>query len=1690
MLAENLLKKALSHFPRWMDIRKRWMTSNGGRLLSSVSEEVASVEQELKQFVDEFFISYYYDKFDSIPDIVCKGIVGELEIAKIKIISPKSEITNDYKVFSNNNNYVYYDNDVFVYRGKDLKRIEYEYSGIKMEVPMEVTQLWNIYDEFAAFVGIRRYELETNEELYNRILNTSKRVINSSQDGLKNAVIASLTGLVDDLDMVDIDMERPTAKSLEKHYNDFESILDKLMNINRDVLKIKSWDVDKWYNEFKELDYLPHMWNIIIDEYVNGIGDNDDLKPILIDTNTYTNINMTFYRKSQELLDYYIKNKNIEDKIQLSLIKYNNTIVPEKLEYKITASDAIELNGEEKTRGPISFIAYESRYKNGPVAIKEFPSTSWGINFIKGGILEEGKYYRILITPKDEWSEMNIKKCGLVYEHGYVATDENGKPYDFRYENEDFEMDHDILKHRYDVLSITSKDKCVSAENILDTREGMIINNIGQSGSISIDIKDRARKIMKIFYDCEMADVPSDKILMKNFYLNNGKYYSDTVNGEKNLSINIMANELTFTIESGRSVVTIYSNGEVIQTGITNPGKITIPKSYKMKNVYVNISPIGNEVVVISNIRYNSFDINLLVGNDILVGNKYDEFTIPESNNNLNIIMTTYTQYTPILKKVFIGSPLVGASFQTDIFQKIDNLYLGILSDCRVDLYENSEPFSVCDPDIDGMKVYSNYSSDDIYVATSNDSYITIDTSLYTKIDSIDFSGLEHEVNGSKYKIKMTRGQTISHVIISGYYDSIERTFNIHLLLRSLVEGYAEPEYHNGIWIYGYKTYISKNVDSFILENIDKSQRKINISFSDIQAMCDKEINKVEIGNMPDNVQSVFVSGNVSTINNIYSGKFDNIYLSPKQGKVYVAINNFSMYADYAENISIVNTFNNGYIDNKLMTYSVSPTNIGFKISFENGSDWCINKKTLKAELENKMDFNFSRRVVTDNTILSTSVPLKNFYLSDSGDIIELAQFMISNNENYEIVYRSDSSDPTYIKEDIIIPNSDKLNKVRYSNIYGVNLYYVISGSEVLIDPNLYTVDEKRGIIVWKEAQYTDNRVVARYIIRKPVSIKYNIDYLYDRVQYPVSAYEKIESFRLYDLNSGDKINMKNPIIGDVDLSEQIKNAYEKSDVVYVECSQPGFKAIKEDDYIIIKKTAEQNTLAVKSGWYYMFGKEYFLFASDQSENLVEDEFLIYQEVKRNNDSFIMHRKSTNYVKNSKMTLGSISPTYNIKDFSKFVFTGSSKANAITACDNYNYWNSFGTNITLDNGINGKGLRFTPIANDDANYAYIDITKYIEDNTFISFYNPEKMKVFIGESVVTEDLLATDIVNISNLAEIQSNENNIYYTNIRLKYDRKVFLVVKGSGLIDDIIIHYGSKMNLDLHTKNISILNYNIGESMSNSTTVRLLMNNTKGNKNNNTEINSEGYIITSSSIDWNVTKIKRISSYSDWTNGCILNNVSINHIGDMNVVVKTANSPGNVTTNPIYIGDPKTINRVIFKVNDIAMDSMTGFKIDMYQMQTVNSAPMRCNLFNSSFSTINHSKDLIYPYIKLSVDMPIKKVIDNIEVYVEYKSTEDYAPSVSAYGSGTFISKVFDAKYSADYRLKEISTDGDTSNVDLYIRAAKSNSKLNVWTDWKKIDGNNMRFNDYEFFQIRADLKSIDSKIKINYFDLEVIE
>ena len=189
-------------------------------------------------------------------------------------------------------------------------------------------------------------------------------------------------------------------------------------------------------------------------------------------------------------------------------------------------------------------------------------------------------------------------------------------------------------------------------------------------------------------------------------------------------------------------------------------------------------------------------------------------------------------------------------------------------------------------------------------------------------------------------------------------------------------------------------------------------------------------------------------------------------------------------------------------------------------------------------------------------------------------------------------------------------------------------------------------------------------------------------------------------------------------------------------------------------------------------------------------------------------------------------------------------------------------------------------------------------------------------------------------------------------------------------------------------------------------------------------------------------------------------------------------------------------TIKRVIVKANEIGFDDMRGFKIQILSSNTREGVYMPINTFNDNYGYVYG--DALLKYIKIKVTMPDNKFLNNLNIYAEYKSTEANAPKVLMPSSGELITKIYDAQYSTDYRIREISI-ADISNisdVEIQVRASKEDYSADVWHPWQTLElkhnltlKNELKFYGTRFFQIKVLLKTSNAFIKINNIDIEVM-
>ena len=179
---------AARKFPRWNNTRRRPTTSLGGKLLQSIVEEIGKVEDAIIEYKKDFFIVNYIGREETIVDYLYNAQIGAIDdLDSLVLISPELTITDDILEFYKDVNSVYYQDGYLVFR-KQTDYVEYAYNDFRYKVRAEKFHVWNIFDEFAWWVGLERFEDETNTQLITRTINIFRYKPNSSETGLKNVI--------------------------------------------------------------------------------------------------------------------------------------------------------------------------------------------------------------------------------------------------------------------------------------------------------------------------------------------------------------------------------------------------------------------------------------------------------------------------------------------------------------------------------------------------------------------------------------------------------------------------------------------------------------------------------------------------------------------------------------------------------------------------------------------------------------------------------------------------------------------------------------------------------------------------------------------------------------------------------------------------------------------------------------------------------------------------------------------------------------------------------------------------------------------------------------------------------------------------------------------------------------------------------------------------------------------------------------------------------------------------------------------------------------------------------------------------------------------------------------------------------------------------------------------------------------
>ena len=110
---ESMIKRAIKFFPTWSDIRKRYNKSNGGKLLSSITEETVNIENAIQEYIDYYFLTSYEGKESEIMAFAYRTNIGKVNDSNtiyVTYLNISYPVTTNIESFNDNTYKFYYEN--------------------------------------------------------------------------------------------------------------------------------------------------------------------------------------------------------------------------------------------------------------------------------------------------------------------------------------------------------------------------------------------------------------------------------------------------------------------------------------------------------------------------------------------------------------------------------------------------------------------------------------------------------------------------------------------------------------------------------------------------------------------------------------------------------------------------------------------------------------------------------------------------------------------------------------------------------------------------------------------------------------------------------------------------------------------------------------------------------------------------------------------------------------------------------------------------------------------------------------------------------------------------------------------------------------------------------------------------------------------------------------------------------------------------------------------------------------------------------------------------------------------------------------------------------------------------------------------------------------------------------------------
>ncbi len=1716
--------EAAKQFPRWTNLRRRPNESAGGKILKSIIEEIAAVEDAIIEYKKDFFIVNYIGREDTIVDYIYAAHVGDIEkLDNFALIDPTAEITEEETVFYNNHNLALYkDGYIVLFDTNDTNQLHYTYNGYSYTANITKESVWNIIDEFAWWCGLERFRDERNKSLLQRCLYqlyycendpVMNRRPNSTEEGLKNAIVNAAHAKVDLLDTdklkiqalekEEIEFLEPNETTLALLNDDGITLYEEISQFNRDIARTRKWDMDYWDNAFRQLHYLPHQWDAEVDIYQNGVGYHDALQVTTADkvgAKNTTDVEIYGYNYSVQDINTYIQNHQITKDIRLGLTKYGNTFNPYSIQYKIVAEDLIPVNHPDQV-----WFTFFRQCREGWYDLDRLvKSVDENITVIKNGNLEADTEYTLTFTPGSEVGRtMEIERCDRII---------NGVRTSLLVEKDDFKwngagiINTSVLFHGDKIADFMDP---VNLEDRFDA--GFYLANPIQNASMTINLQDWCtgsnRQTMDIVVDSDSGwqDVTSSIIYVDQI----GYEYNATENTFTSKNKLISSNEsfalrfpentcrrLKLTIEPTEEAIgPIMVNTKLLINGIEYENwpyaQIDLCSIHEIKFEQDDIS---NSVVLIikrdtavkiriSQILRTSYQFYLTTGykttREIIEGTETK--TIEEINivEELNYNPKNSITLPQLPENSYLWIRISNAGNPNSPIIK----YIHIGPVLRKKKYTITVPAETSVSELDirsncAVSLYNARTGNTISDYTTHNAYsgdgdITLDLSLFTSIIKSEPAVKQANIYGENaYYFHLNSTTPITQIWIQGTgYQSTTR-----MSLQDIVKLKANET-----------VYFTRSWKRFAIKSPTGSRLVDIIHKKDLP-----QSDKVEITSQYNPHMQACFETQSSHIGKSYTGNYDIVYLYDMTAKEYIAYNTENLVKEKTENVSIIPSFSPEPKEMAQLSYYIEEIipNDGVSVVFEstntnkslkNNDTLIIDIAALGSNTLDKKALEVVSSSVAHNTRLSNIIYLKDI-IQNQDLYAEIGTYNITPPNGMEIVYNTKTY-PQDAHEDgsAMYVENDGFNKLKHANI--IKIIKIKLGNNTYQDvqlDNIMSLMKEEGIIQWKNPNLYGQPIhLIEYEYKHPEAIRFkDISLLYSLSGYKISSQKNINlyEYTVSNKSAGDIIK--------IDPSYFNTEDNKLPDIVIAKCTNPCYSASVSNGLITLQRIAEDRTPVIHNGFYYVDGTEYYFFSKEHPIELNRMEGVSIDNGKMIGNMLYLYKEATNYLENSKMECNHLD-VHCIVDFNKpRARTNIDPIGHIGACESFSAWEDYGVNRVLTTYKNGQATRF--IMQQDG-YALLDITPYLKNHTTIScLFNGQSIRFELAREIRIMNEQALKTVYCETIQPFIIYQDIAYCIVENLEVDKyRYYLVVKGDGVLDEVLIH-DLREEEDIakhHIKAIDKLGFTIPETNTVKNTTAIIEYTPMFMKYNQLETDAEQMLRTGTTADWNITKLTSFDLSQCTTTKILRRNNGL--------VAQAENAT--LQTVPFEIKYQRSIRRMAVKVNQYIDGNKKGFTIRILTSpsRTGSYAELICAYDKN---IVEFAVDSANRFIKVEILAKEEQVITDIGLFAIYKEVPEEDLNIFYYNDGSAVTKVFDIGSVGTYRFNRIICEEGYDNYqDIHVRGAKKMSSGEyIWTAWMNTSANsrdNLIFEGYSLFQFKIRLSGKDTKVRIKAFEFEVL-